>query len=84
VDETLLWKILKHQTRTDVSQKILRAVTSFKNNTNEGSMIMKRNLLAVLIPALLATGASNAAEVYNKEGKKNGTVWQSFRRALPV
>jgi outer membrane pore protein F len=33
-------------------------------------MIMKRNLLAVLIPALLATGASNAAEVYNKEGKK--------------
>ncbi len=32
--------------------------------------MMKRNLLAVVIPALLAAGAVNAAEVYNKDGNK--------------
>ncbi|HFZ8995263.1 TPA: porin OmpF [Citrobacter freundii] len=32
--------------------------------------MMKRNLLAVVIPALLAAGAANAAEVYNKDGNK--------------
>lgn len=32
--------------------------------------MMKRNLLAVIIPALLAAGAANAAEVYNKDGNK--------------
>ncbi|MFB6434719.1 MAG: porin [Candidatus Malihini olakiniferum] len=32
--------------------------------------MMKRNILAVVIPALLATGAVNAAEVYNKDGNK--------------
>jgi len=29
---------------------------------------MKRNILAVVIPALLAAGAANAAEIYNKDG----------------
>ena len=32
--------------------------------------MMKRNILAVVIPALLAAGAANAAEVYNKDGNK--------------
>ncbi|ACT06519.1 porin Gram-negative type [Dickeya chrysanthemi Ech1591] len=39
--------------------------------------MMKRNVLAVVIPALLAAGAANAAEVYNKDGNKldlNGKV----------
>ncbi|MCV9880351.1 porin [Brenneria sp. KBI 447] len=31
---------------------------------------MKRNILAVVVPALLAAGAANAAEVYNKDGNK--------------
>ncbi len=31
--------------------------------------MMKRNILAVVIPALLVAGAANAAEIYNK---KNG------------
>jgi outer membrane pore protein F len=33
-------------------------------------MMMKRNILAVVIPALLAAGAANAAEIYNKDGNK--------------
>lgn len=28
--------------------------------------MMKRNILAVVIPALLVAGAANAAEIYNK------------------
>ena len=32
--------------------------------------MMKRNILALVIPALLAAGAANAAEVYNKDGNK--------------
>ena len=32
--------------------------------------MMKRNILAVVIPALLAAGAANAAEIYNKDGNK--------------
>jgi len=32
--------------------------------------MMKRNILALVIPALLATGAANAAEIYNKDGNK--------------
>ncbi|WP_319643891.1 porin [Dickeya dianthicola] len=39
--------------------------------------MMKRNILAVVIPALLATGAANAAEIYNKDGNKlnlNGKI----------
>ena len=39
--------------------------------------MMKRNILAVVIPALLAVGAANAAEIYNKDGNKldlNGKV----------
>ncbi|EXU73702.1 porin OmpC [Erwinia mallotivora] len=32
--------------------------------------MMKRNILALVIPALLAAGAANAAEVYNKNGNK--------------
>lgn len=32
--------------------------------------MMKRNILAVVIPALLAAGAAQAAEVYNKDGNK--------------
>lgn len=32
--------------------------------------MMKRNLLAVVIPALLVAGAANAAEIYNKDGNK--------------
>ncbi|WP_407209943.1 porin OmpC [Citrobacter portucalensis] len=31
---------------------------------------MKRKVLALLLPALLATGAANAAEIYNKNGNK--------------
>ncbi|WP_442913061.1 porin [Leclercia sp.] len=31
---------------------------------------MKRNILAVVIPALLAAGAANAAEIYNKNANK--------------
>lgn len=31
---------------------------------------MKRKVLALLVPVLLATGAANAAEVYNKDGNK--------------
>lgn len=31
---------------------------------------MKRNILAVLIPGLLAIGAVNAAEIYNQDGNK--------------
>lgn len=32
--------------------------------------MMKRNILAVVIPALLAAGSVNAAEIYNKNGNK--------------
>ncbi len=32
--------------------------------------MMKRNILAIVIPALLSAGAANAAEVYNKDGNK--------------
>lgn len=32
--------------------------------------MMKRNILAVVIPALLAASAANAAEIYNKNGNK--------------
>ncbi|BET80455.1 Outer membrane protein C [Edwardsiella anguillarum] len=32
--------------------------------------MMKRNILAVVIPALLVAGAANAAELYNKDGNK--------------
>ncbi len=32
--------------------------------------MMKRNILAVVVPALLAAGAANAAEIYNKDGNK--------------
>ncbi|MBB1199888.1 porin [Enterobacteriaceae bacterium 89] len=32
--------------------------------------MMKRNILAVVIPALLMAGAANAAEIYNKDGNK--------------
>lgn len=32
--------------------------------------MMKRNILAVVIPALLAAGVANAAEIYNKDGNK--------------
>lgn len=34
--------------------------------------MMKRNILAVVIPALLVAGAANAAELYNKDGNKVG------------
>lgn len=36
--------------------------------------MMKRNILAVVIPALLVAGAANAAEIYNKNGNKLDTV----------
>ncbi|WP_269769887.1 porin [Pectobacterium parmentieri] len=32
--------------------------------------MMKRNILAVVIPALLVAGAANAAEIYNKDANK--------------
>ncbi|MBJ3815276.1 porin [Shimwellia pseudoproteus] len=32
--------------------------------------MMKRNILAVVIPALLVTGTANAAEIFNKNGNK--------------
>ena len=31
---------------------------------------MNRKVLAILVPALLAAGAANAAEIYNKNGNK--------------
>src|ERR1051325_5087529 len=31
---------------------------------------MQRKVLALMIPALLAAGAANAAEIYNKDGNK--------------
>ena len=31
---------------------------------------MKRKVLAIMVPVLLATGAANAAEIYNKNGNK--------------
>ncbi|WP_033576243.1 MULTISPECIES: porin [Dickeya] len=39
--------------------------------------MMKHNILAVVIPALLAVGAANSAEIYNKDGNKlnlNGKI----------
>lgn len=33
---------------------------------------MKRKVLALVIPALLAAGAAHAAEIYNKDGNKLG------------
>lgn len=32
--------------------------------------MMKRKILAVIVPALLTAGAANAAEIYNKDGNK--------------
>ncbi|MDD7898848.1 hypothetical protein PUY79_01980, partial [Escherichia coli] len=32
--------------------------------------MMKRKVLAMLVPALLVAGAANAAEIYNKNGNK--------------
>ncbi|WP_275348801.1 porin, partial [Xenorhabdus bovienii] len=32
--------------------------------------MMKRNILAVVIPALLVAGTANAAEIFNKDGNK--------------
>lgn len=32
--------------------------------------MMKRNILAVIVPALLVAGTANAAEIYNKDGNK--------------
>lgn len=32
--------------------------------------MMKRNILTVVVPAILSAGAANAAEVYNKDGNK--------------
>ncbi|HED3052751.1 TPA: porin, partial [Klebsiella oxytoca] len=31
---------------------------------------MKRKVLALVIPALLAAGAAHSAEIYNKDGNK--------------
>ena len=39
---------------------------------------MKRNLLAVIIPALLVAGAANAAEIYNKDGNKLVEVLKGY------
>ncbi len=33
-------------------------------------IMMKRNILAVIVPALLVAGTANAAEIYNKDGNK--------------
>lgn len=38
--------------------------------------MMKRNILAVVIPALLVAGAANAAEIYNK----TATNWTSMEK----
>ncbi|SBW73223.1 OmpK35 protein [Klebsiella pneumoniae] len=40
--------------------------------------MMKRNILAVVIPALLVAGAANAAEIYNKNGNKLDFVARRF------
>ena len=42
--------------------------------------MMKRNILAVVIPALLVAGAANAAEIYNKTAT-NWTSMENGRRA---
>lgn len=44
--------------------------------------MMKRNILAVVIPALLAAGAANAAEIYNKDGNKLDLYGKVVRSAL--
>ena len=31
---------------------------------------MKRKVLAIIVPALLAAGAAHSAEIYNKDGNK--------------
>ncbi|STW70396.1 OmpK35 protein [Klebsiella pneumoniae] len=43
--------------------------------------MMKRNILAVVIPALLVAGAANAAEIYNKNGNKLDFYGKNGRRA---
>ena len=43
--------------------------------------MMKRNILAVVIPALLVAGAANAAEIYNKNGNKLDFYGKVGRRA---
>ncbi|MDT7081173.1 hypothetical protein RQL84_15890 [Citrobacter freundii] len=44
--------------------------------------MMKRNILAVVIPALLVAGAANAAEVYNKDGNKLDTEGSPHKSAI--
>lgn len=43
--------------------------------------MMKRNILAVVVPALLVAGAANAAEIYNKDGN-NRSLRESSWPAL--
>lgn len=38
--------------------------------TREVIKMMKRKILAVIVPALLVAGTANAAEIYNKDGNK--------------
>lgn len=44
--------------------------------------MMKRNILAVVVPALLVAGAANAAEIYNKDGNKLDLLRESSWPAL--
>ncbi|WP_413594822.1 hypothetical protein [Citrobacter youngae] len=44
--------------------------------------MMKRNILAVVIPALLVAGAANAAEVYNKDGNKVPRFYVSTSKSI--
>lgn len=36
--------------------------------------MMKRNILAVIVPALLVAGTANAAEIYNKAWQQSRSV----------
>lgn len=46
--------------------------------------MMKRNILAVIVPALLVAGTANAAEIYNKDGNKVPLTVPTCRKSLPL
>lgn len=43
--------------------------------------MMKRKILAAVIPALLVAGAANAAEIYNKKRQQTGLLRKNGWRA---
>ncbi|EPR9348374.1 hypothetical protein ACU9SG_003249, partial [Serratia marcescens] len=55
----------RHQSINNSSQRIIGGSGKGVRITPMRVIMMKRNILAVVIPALLAAGAANAAEIYN-------------------